>query len=46
MLKAVKKVKKVSALQVRAIPGSSDSKKENLTLSYNITDFKQRSMEI
>jgi hypothetical protein len=41
-----KLVEKVRALQVRAIPGSSESFKQNLTLNYNITDFKQRSMEI
>ena len=38
-------VEKVRALQVRAIPGS-ESFKRNLTLSYNITSFKERSMEI
>jgi hypothetical protein len=41
-----KQVKKVRALQVRAVPGSSESFKQNLTLDYNITSFKERSMEI
>ena len=41
-----KTVNKVRALQVRAIPGSDESFKQNLTLNYNITSFKERSMEI
>lgn len=41
-----KKAEKVRALQVRAVPGSSESDKKNLTLGYNITSFKDRSMEI
>jgi hypothetical protein len=41
-----KQVEKVRALQVRAVPGSSESFKQNLTLNYNITSFKERSMEI
>ena len=41
-----KTVDKVRALQVSAIPGSNESFKQNLTLNYNITSFKEKSMEI